>query len=85
MALTATQIQARIDSLQSAMNAGVLIVQHGTTRTQFQSYDAMAKALSSLKAQLDAANGTTPRSRVNYIKQTNKGFGTIDEPLKDFT
>jgi uncharacterized protein YbjT (DUF2867 family) len=85
MALTATQIQARIDSLQAAMNAGVLVVQHGTDRVQYQSYSDMARALNSLKAQLDEANGITPRARVNYIRQSNKGFSHGINGLKDFS
>lgn len=75
MALTADQIQARIDALQKSRDAGVLIVQHGTDRIQYQSFLDMQRALTSLKAQLVAVSGATPRSHVNYIEQRSKGFG----------
>lgn len=85
MALTAAQIQTRIDELQAAMSAGVLIVGHGTDKVQYQTYSDMGRALNSLKAQLAAANGSTPRSRVNYITQESKGFGIGLNPTKDFS
>lgn len=75
MALTATQIQARIDALQTARDAGVLRVRHGDTQTEFRSLDEMDRILASLKRDLAAANGTSPKSRVNYIEQTSKGYG----------
>ena len=85
MALTASQIQIRIDTLQAAMAAGVLIVGSGTDKVQYQSYSDMAKALNSLKAQLAAANGTAPRSRLNYVTQKSKGFGHGIDPKKGFS
>ena len=85
MAITATaeQIQARIDSLEKAIAAGVLIVQHGTSRIQYNSISDMLKALQRLESQLAQVNGETPRSRVNYIEQTSKGFGTTDNDDTD--
>lgn len=82
MALTADQLQARIDSLETAIASGALIVQHGTSRIQYRSISDMLKAIQRLQAQLDALNGVTPRPRVNYIEQSTKGFGTttVDDP-----
>lgn len=78
---TAAQIQARIDSLEKAIAAGVLIVQHGTSRIQYQSLNEMLRALARLESQLAELNGETPRSRVNYIEQTSKGIGmSPDDP-----
>lgn len=71
----AATLQTQIDNLQAAIASGVLVVQHGTDRVQYQSYASMKAALQSLQAQLAEANGDTPRSRVNYIEQKSKGFG----------
>lgn len=71
---TADEVQAQIDSLRKAIGAGVLIVQHGTDRVQYQTIGDMRKALQLLLAELDSINGTS-RSRVNYIKQKSKGYG----------
>jgi len=85
MPQTADQIQVQIDSLQRAMSAGVLIVGSGTDKVQYQTYSDMARAMQTLQAQLAAANGTPPRSRLNYIRQNSKGFAGRCDPFKDFS
>jgi chemotaxis response regulator CheB len=80
---TAAQIQARIDSLEKAIAAGVLIVQHGTSRVQYQSLNDMLRALARLEAQLAEANDETPRSKVNYVEQTSKGLGVSPNDPND--
>jgi hypothetical protein len=77
MALTADQIQARIDTLQSYRDAGVTRVRHGNDETFFQSLEAMDRTLANLKAALVVAQGGTPRPRVGYVTQTDKGFGRV--------
>ena len=86
MALSASDLQGRINALQQARDAGVLQVRHGNDQTIFRSLAEMDATLARLKAQLDSVNGTTPRSRVNYLRQDSKGFGHIDgNPFKDWT
>lgn len=79
MALTAAQIQARIDTLQAARDSGVLSVGHGVDKVVYQSPRDMDRTLAKLKADLAAANGETPRPRVNYLEQTSKGFGCFPD------
>lgn len=74
MALTAQQIQARIDAIRAARDTGVLIVRHGDTSTQFRSLAEMDSIIASLQKQLDALNGVV-KPRVRYIIQGTKGFG----------
>lgn len=75
MALNAAQIQARIDSLRTARDSGVLIVRHGDTSTQFRSLEEMSAIIADLEGQLGTVNGTVRRSRVSYIRQNTKAFG----------
>lgn len=75
MALTAGQIQARIDSIQTAIASGVLIARHGDTSTQFRDLDDMNSILAQLQAQLADAQGVTRKRRVSYVKQSTKGYG----------
>jgi hypothetical protein len=79
MTATADDIQARIDALQKARDAGVLEIRHGMDITTFRSHQEMNAVLQSLKAQLAAIQGVTPRSRVNYIEQRSAGFGHRDD------
>lgn len=73
MALTAEQLQARIDALRKAVDSGVLMVRHGDESTQFRSLSEMEKILARLEGELAAANGT-PKTRVRYIEQGDKGY-----------
>lgn len=77
MALTATEIQARIDALQKSRDAGVLNVRHGADSVTYQSLSQMDKVLARLKAELASVNGTTPRSKLNYLRQESKGYGQL--------
>lgn len=79
MALTAADIQARIDQLQKVRDSGVLTMKHGDTLTTFRNLDELNRALQDLYRQLNAVNGTK-RSKVNYIKQRTRGFG--HDPLR---
>jgi hypothetical protein len=74
MALTAAQVQARLDAIRKARDSGVLLVRHGDTSTQFRSLAEMDQIIASLQRELDGLNGVT-RSRVNYIEQKTKGYG----------
>lgn len=73
MALTASQIEARITAIQAARDSGALLVRHGDTSTQFRSLAEMDSIIADLEAQLDRANGVT-RKRVRYIRQCSKGL-----------
>ena len=73
MALTATEIQARLTALYKARDSGALIVRHGDESTQFRSLAEIEKIIASLEGQLAAANGE-PRKRVRYVEQPCKGF-----------
>lgn len=73
MALTPSEIEARITALRKAIDSGVLIVRHGDESTQFRSLAEMEKILAKLEGDLAAANGTK-RSRVRYIEQCGKGY-----------
>jgi hypothetical protein len=79
MALTATDIQTRIDQLQKVRDSGTLTLRHGDTQTTFRSLDELNRTLQDLYRQLNAVNGTK-RSKVNYVKQRTKGFGR--DPLR---
>ena len=74
MALTASQIQARIDSLQKARDTGVRSIRHGDTSTEWRDLDDLNRIISDLRAQL-ATVEETPRVRVNYIEQSGRGYG----------
>lgn len=73
MALTESQIQARIDAIRKARDSGVLMVRHGDTSTQFRSLAEMDKIISDLEAELAHAQGVV-KSRVKYIRQSDKGY-----------
>jgi hypothetical protein len=74
MAMTADQIQARIDTLQAARDSGVLMVRHGLDYVTYKSTVEMDQTLKRLKAQLAAVLGTA-KPRVNYTVQKTKGYG----------
>jgi hypothetical protein len=73
MALSESQIQARIDAIRAARDAGVLMTRHGDTSTQFRSLAEMDKIISSLEAELASLQGVT-KKRVHYIAQCGKGL-----------
>lgn len=73
MAETVQQLQAKLDAIQKARDAGVLMTRHGDTSLQFRSLDEMDRIISSLKQRIDAASGQR-KSRINYITQTGKGY-----------
>lgn len=73
MALTESQIEARITAIRKARDSGVLIVRHGDTSTQFRSLAEMDKIISDLEAELASAQGVV-KSRVKYISQRDKGY-----------
>jgi len=74
MALTALQIQARIDALQKARDTGVQRIRHGETITEWRTLAEVNQIIADLKAQL-AGVQETPRARVNYIQQDSRGYG----------
>lgn len=67
-------LQARLEAIQASRDAGVLMVRHGDTSTQFRSLAEMNQIISDLKRQIDKLSGTS-RSKVNYIEQHEKGYG----------
>ncbi len=73
-ALTEDQINARLSTLYTMRDSGVLIVRHGDTSTQFRSMNELLRAISILEGQLNTAQGRV-RSRVSYIRQNSKGYG----------
>lgn len=73
MALTAAQIQSRIDALEKARDSGVSMVRHGGTITQWRTVAELDNILAGLYARLDNTNGTT-KPRVNYVQQNSKGL-----------
>lgn len=73
MALTESQLNTRIAALRNARDAGVLIVRHGDTSTQFRTLAEMNAILSDLEGELAKVQGVV-RSRVNYVKQCTKGL-----------
>lgn len=75
MALTASQIQARIDALQAARDAGVSSVRHGDTQTTWRSVDELNQIIAALQNQLADATGSRRRAKVNYITQGSRGYG----------
>jgi hypothetical protein len=73
MALTSSQIEARIAAISAARDSGVLLVRHGDSSTQFRSLEEMDKIIGDLQSQLDQANGVT-RTRVQYVRQMSRGY-----------
>lgn len=71
--MTADQIRARIAQLQAAMSSGVMTIQHGDTRTTFQSYAHLRAALRDLEAMLAESEGRR-RRRGYYVTQSGKGY-----------
>lgn len=71
---TVEELQARLDALEKARDAGVLMVRHGDTSTQFRTLDEMNRIIADLKRQINKLNGVI-RSRVNYVRQGTKGYG----------
>jgi len=74
MALSESQLEARILALKAARDTGALIVRHGDTSTQFRSLAEMESILASLEAELAGVQGMAPKKRVNYIRQDGKGY-----------
>jgi predicted transcriptional regulator len=74
VALSESELQARITAIRSARDSGALIVRHGDTSTQFRSLAEMNSILADLEKELADAQGTTRRRRVFYIEQRCKGL-----------
>lgn len=72
--LTLTEMQAQLKSLITARNSGVLIVRHGDTQTTFQTLAAMNQTITTLRREIAAASGEEAPSRVNYVRQSEKGY-----------
>ena len=73
MALTADELQARITTLRTARDSGVLTVKHGDELTTFRSLKELNEILADLEGQLAALTGTR-KSRLNYVRQCTKGL-----------
>lgn len=74
MALSATDLQSRIDSLRKARDSGVLMVRHEQEITQFRSLAEMNAILASLEAELATSQETAAKPRVRYVSQDTKGY-----------
>ena len=74
MADTAEVITKKLTAIRNARDSGVLLVRHGDTSTQFRNLEEMNSIIKDLEGQLVTANGSAPRSRVRYVKQSTKGF-----------
>lgn len=68
------EIQARIDSLEAAMAAGVTTVTHNGTTTTYRSVIEMQRVLSWLKGEKVKAAGSATRKRLRYLRQSGKGL-----------
>lgn len=77
-ALTEAQINAKLATLYTMRDSGVLILRHGDTSTQFRSLDELLRSIRILEGQLNTAQGKV-RSRVSYISQPRKGYGRNGE------
>lgn len=64
----------RLVAIRKAYDSGVLTVRHGETSTTFRSQAEMEKIITRLEDEIAAAEGVTPRRRVNYIHQRRKGL-----------
>ena len=73
MALSQSELQARIAALRKARDSGVLMVRHGDELTQFRSLAEMNAILGELEAELAGMTGEA-KPRVRYITQTGKGL-----------
>lgn len=73
MALSQSEIDARITALRKSMDAGVFSVRSGDEFTQFRTLAEMESLLARLQGELDALTGTTRRP-VRYIRQRGQGF-----------
>jgi hypothetical protein len=67
-------LQARLEAIQASRDAGVLMVRHGDTSTQFRSLAEMNQIISDLKREIAKLTGTS-RSKVNYIEESHRGYG----------
>jgi predicted transcriptional regulator len=74
VALSQTEIQARITAIRKARDAGVMRVRHGDEETWFRSLKEMNSIIADLEAQLAAILGTAKRKRLLYPRQDSKGY-----------
>lgn len=74
MALTATQIETKIEELQLAIGSGALRVKHGDTEVMYQDIAAMLRALSYLQGLLAEVSDATRIRAVRF--KTDKGFNS---------
>lgn len=64
MALTTTEIQQQIDTLERALGDGALKVKYRDQEITYRSRQDMEASIARLQKKLDAANGTTRVSRI---------------------
>ncbi len=50
-------LQQRLEALKAALATGVLIIQHGDTRTQYRSIDEIKTAIGAVQEDIAAAGG----------------------------
>jgi hypothetical protein len=74
MALTQSQLEARIAELRQIRDSGVFMTRHGDTSNQFRTLAELNDILTSLEGELDALTEAAPKEKVRYIIQTGKGF-----------
>lgn len=73
MAETQAQLESRLAAIRKAYHSGVLTVTHGDTTTSYRSIEAMERIMSRLENEIAGLAGT-PRRRVRYLYQSDKGL-----------
>jgi hypothetical protein len=70
MAWTTTDIE----KLEKAIASGQLTVRYADRSITYQNSEAMLAVLKQMRAEVDAAAGTTPRRRTMRITQSGRGL-----------
>jgi len=65
---TLAQLQIRLEGLKAALSSGVLVVQHGDTRTEYRSIDEIRTAIGAIQEDIEQAGG---KSIVRSFKLTS--------------
>lgn len=73
MAKTVEQLEAELDILDSAINAGQLTVRYADKSVTYFSMAELLQAAARLQSQIDRLNGTTRRSQIRFITRDGHG------------
>jgi len=73
MAIDVAGLTARLVLLKKARDTGVLVVQHGDTRSEFRSYKEMEAIIAAIEGELAVAAGGRGRGP-KYVRQSDKGL-----------